>query len=54
MKSRVPIIALIIILVLQLVDVGIRFAGGGTPWLGLGVLALTIMAIGGITLRKPN
>lgn len=47
-------IALVIILILQLIDVAFRFAGGATPWLGLGVLAVTIGAIGWLAVRKPS
>lgn len=54
MKSRVPIIALTIIFVLQLLDVTLRIADGGVPWLGIGVLVLTAIAIGWLAVRKPS
>ena len=54
MKPQVPIIALAIIFALQLVDVSIRFAAGGVPWLGVGVLVLTAVAIGWLVVRKPS
>ncbi len=54
MKSRIPIIALATIFVLQLVDVSLRIAAGSTPWLGIGVLALAAVGIGWMAVRKPS
>lgn len=54
MKSRVPIVALVIVFVMELVDVSLRIAGGGVPWLGIGVLALVALGIGWLVMRKPG
>jgi len=53
-KSRVPIVALVIVFVMELVDVSLRIAGGGVPWLGIGVLALVALGIGWLVMRKPG
>jgi len=49
-----PIIALALVFALQLVDVSLRIATGGAPWLGIGALVLAAVAIVWLAARKPS